>query len=400
MFRSENPICSKTFESFTARRRFDSLDGLRCFCILVVIWHHTSGSHGIDFNFLHRGFLGVDMFFVLSGFLITTLLIRERAKHGRISLRAFWIRRSLRIFPIYYLSLFLIAGAYLVLRKDDPETKALMGDLPYHMFYLSNWRHDIASNFGPLWSLGTEEQFYLVWPLIEAFAAKQVRRVLLASLILVNVLISTRIGAQFFFEGGAGHPVFELSIMQTTFLPILLGVALAHLLHHKRGFVLIESFVSGRWVPVLWVGVLLAFVQFSPNDIQGWPRIAIQLSMTAMVASTVVQHAHVLAGFLRIGILKRLGEISYGMYLYHMWVLDVIRRVLPKLGFESEPGPVIMFALVVVGTGIAAEISFRVIEAPILHYKKRFTRVEMGRDEPAEGKAQTQQLDDKDGAIV
>ncbi len=381
---NDNPTRPASFDGFSARRRFDSLDGLRCFCILVVIWHHTPGAHAIDVNLLHRGFLGVDMFFVLSGFLITTLLIRERAKHGRISLRAFWIRRSLRIFPIYYLSLLLISIAYLLFRKGDPNASAFFSELPFHIFYLSNWQQEVSVNLDPLWSLGTEEQFYLFWPLVAAFAIKPARRVILVLLLVVNVLISTRTGASLFFEEGAAHPIFELSIMQTTFLPILLGVALAHVLHNERLHGLIAPFVAPRWASLAWVVILVALIQFAPSEIQGWPRIAMQLSMTAIVASTVIQPSHALTGFLNIGIFKRLGEISYGMYLFHLWTVDVLRRVLPKLGIDLEPWPVLMFVLIVIATVIAAEISFRLIEAPVLKFKKRFTRVAMGRDEQSD----------------
>ena len=374
------------YQDFLDRRRFGSLDGLRCFCILAVIWHHTPGADGLDILFLRRGFLGVDMFFVLSGFLITTLLIRERAKYGCISLRAFWIRRSLRIFPIYYISLFVIVIAYLTLRRDDPETQALLSDLPFHAFYLSNWRHDIAANLQPLWSLGTEEQFYVFWPLIEVFARAPVRRVVLALLIVINVLIATRIGVPLLFEGGADHPIFTLSIMQTTFLPILLGVALAHLLHNKRWYAVISFFVSWRWAPVVWTGILVALIQFSPSDIQGWPRILIQLCMTAIIASTVTQQTHAMTRFLGFAPLRRMGEISYGMYLFHKWAVDIEQRVLSKIGIDLDPWPVVQFVIIVAVTVAVSEASFRLIESPILQFKKRFTRVDMGRDEqPAKG---------------
>ena len=92
------------FGSYRAIKYFGSLNGLRCACILAVIWHRTAGA-GRDALLLSRGYLGVSLFFVISGFLITTLMLREREAYGQISVGAFLARRALRIFPLYYLVL-------------------------------------------------------------------------------------------------------------------------------------------------------------------------------------------------------------------------------------------------------------------------------------------------------
>src|SRR5215831_9494644 len=91
---------SARYQQFIQGKYFGALDGLRCLSIIGVIWHRTGphGNHGL----LSRGYLGVDLFFTISGFLITTLLLREQREEGRISLRNFYIRRTLRIFPLYY----------------------------------------------------------------------------------------------------------------------------------------------------------------------------------------------------------------------------------------------------------------------------------------------------------
>ena len=94
---------SEAYEAFRGVRRFGSLDGLRCFSILAVLWHHSGIN--LDFPLFHRGQLGVHLFFAISGFLITSLMIRERKSHDEISLRKFYMRRSLRIFPLYYVVL-------------------------------------------------------------------------------------------------------------------------------------------------------------------------------------------------------------------------------------------------------------------------------------------------------
>ena len=106
---------------FLARRYFSSLDAFRCGSILAVVWHHTSrASRGSRSD---RGFLGVDMFFVISGFLIVTLLLRERDRAGAIALGRFYARRALRIFPIYYGMLAALTVFYLFVKPGTPEQR-------------------------------------------------------------------------------------------------------------------------------------------------------------------------------------------------------------------------------------------------------------------------------------
>jgi peptidoglycan/LPS O-acetylase OafA/YrhL len=91
-----------SYERFREIKIFNSLDGLRCLSIVAVVWHHVAGHWLSGVHLMSVGYLGVDFFFVISGFLITTLLLREKEKYGRISLKNFYMRRSLRIFPLYY----------------------------------------------------------------------------------------------------------------------------------------------------------------------------------------------------------------------------------------------------------------------------------------------------------
>ena len=105
-----------------AVKRFGSLDGLRCLSILAVLWHHSGVD--IDFPLFHRGQLGVRLFFAISGFLITSLLIRERVRHGEVSLRKFYVRRSLRIFPLYYAILLTYVVVVAIVERDTAVGRA------------------------------------------------------------------------------------------------------------------------------------------------------------------------------------------------------------------------------------------------------------------------------------
>ncbi len=150
---------------------FGSLDGLRCLSILAVIWHHT-GGHSFDITLSGQGRHGVTLFFAISGFLITTLLLREQDKLGYFSLRKFYARRSLRIFPLYYSVLLLYIVGVLITDQGEDYERQFWSNLPAFATYTTNWFVALDSDrviFYFAWSLATEEQFYLTWPWIQKY---------------------------------------------------------------------------------------------------------------------------------------------------------------------------------------------------------------------------------------
>jgi hypothetical protein len=156
-----------------AVRNCPALDGLRCLAIMGVVWHHSLPCAYP--GWLGRGHVGVPLFFALSGFLITRLLLAERQSTGDIALGRFWMRRSLRIAPLYYATL---AGfvVYLALLEPNDATRHFWSSLPFYASYTSNWfvdfdvAHPVWFGFG--WSLATEEQFYLWWPIFLRYAER------------------------------------------------------------------------------------------------------------------------------------------------------------------------------------------------------------------------------------
>lgn len=126
------------YAAYRTRRTFGSLDGFRCMSILAVLWHHSRGD--VEFGRMGlRGFLGVDMFFVLSGFLIVTLLLREHSRNGEISLKAFYARRTLRIMPLYYGLILGSTVLFLGFRPDGQTAQGLRESLPFLLTYTTNW---------------------------------------------------------------------------------------------------------------------------------------------------------------------------------------------------------------------------------------------------------------------
>lgn len=351
-------------------RFFASLDGLRCLCILAVLWHHSTRPD-FDLRLNDMGFLGVGMFFVLSGYLITTLLLRERDSTGGISLTDFYARRTIRIFPIYYLLLAALAAFYGIVKAGSPEAQAYFSDLPYFVTYTSNWVKVDTGNQNILWSLATEEQFYLLWPLIEKLLRPKWALGVLFGIIGVNQLINFGV-TDSLTASWFGADFNNLSIMEATFTPIALGVLLAHGLHHRPTFEFIYKLLKPAWTPLaLLIGFLL-FLEFTPDDISGLPRLIIHLTMTLMLASIVVREQHWLKGLLTLWPIKRLGVISYGMYLYHMWCLHFVREGLRVSGLSDEAVQWLFPIAGVLVTTAVAEGSFRLVETPILKLKKRF----------------------------
>jgi peptidoglycan/LPS O-acetylase OafA/YrhL len=169
---------------FAETKKFGSLDGLRAIAILAVVWHHA-GAAVPGWQISTRGFLGVDLFFVISGFLIVTLLLREQQHTDTISLSNFYIRRFLRIFPPYYL-LLLVVGTMAYLNPARSSSEAVKRDLPYALLYLSNLV-PIYSQLSISWSLSVEEQFYIVVPTVVKYS----RRALPILLLLAYVLVCT-----------------------------------------------------------------------------------------------------------------------------------------------------------------------------------------------------------------
>jgi peptidoglycan/LPS O-acetylase OafA/YrhL len=312
-----------------------------------------------------RGFLGVDLFFVISGFLIVTLLLRERENTGTISLKGFYGRRLLRIFPVFY-SLLLILTIYFWLAKDSKSAQSFFYELPYHATYTSNLI--VATSLMAIsWSLAAEEQFYLIWPPVEKFLGNFVVPTL-ACLIVINQLANFKFLDPLLLRfTGLGHS--DLKILQVTFTPICLGVALAHILHSDRGFSAFNWILTCKLTSLLSMILLLAIANISKPDISGVHRLSIQLMMMVLVGACVLTEDHYLKRVLAWRPIKKIGEISYGMYLYHIVAMFIVHKALSWFRLHS---PLITFLLVSSLTIGIAQLSFRYFELPILKLKHRF----------------------------
>lgn len=359
------------FAEYQATRRFGSLDGLRAIGILAVLTHHTAGKWAwLPMSQFERGFLGVDLFFVISGFLIVTLLLRERTANGIISLRQFYLRRTFRIWPLYYVILIVASLLFGVFKANPEMARLYWSDFPFLWTHTSNLLVlQVATPLFVAWSLATEEQFYLIWPALEKWLNS---RVLWGSIfvgLFVNQVLNFQLANEI-VERLFGPKWESLLVLQITLTPILLGVTLAHVLHDQRLFQIIRRLTGFRYASLVWSITLLILVNIPQEDIRGWLRLAIQLNMALLVSACVMREDHALRGILKFRPLARIGLVSYGIYLLHMFVLPVASMLLDRVGIRRTEA---IFCSTLTLTWIAAEVSYRGFETRFLKFKKRFT---------------------------
>jgi len=349
--------------------RIAGLDGIRALSVLAVVWHHShSPIPGLPIS--GHGFLGVDVFFVLSGFLISMLLLQERKEAGAISLRNFYARRTLRIFPLYYAVIAVLACYYLWIGSGDGRDQFLDG-LPFLATYTSNWVH-VSGLMSITWSLSTEEQFYLVWPPLLALLG---RRSVVLLLVLLGISQAVNFGLADGWLARVGMPYESLEILQCTFTPIILGVILAFLLEDPTNRAKLRRVAT---LPVLIV-VLLAMllVANTGSDLRGSPRLAFHVLAAVLLGCIAVRPDSAVARTLEWRPLAYLGVISYGIYLLHMLALDVGRRILEKVGLPVEQ---LLFPAGLAVTIVIAAISYRYFESPLLALRSRFRRKSAARE--------------------
>jgi peptidoglycan/LPS O-acetylase OafA/YrhL len=345
-----------------------ALDGLRALAVAAVVWHHClpRAFPGV----LGRGHAGVPLFFALSGFLITRLLCAEHRTTGDIALGSFWVRRSLRIFPLYYA---VLAGFVLYLCWIEPTdaTRHFFQNLPYYVTYTSNWFVDFGVShpvwFGFAWSLATEEQFYLWWPPLLRAGARLGRPV--ATLALGLVLLGDQLAehgmlAAWLEPGSIGERMSQ-SASAAMALGALLALALA------RPSARVERLLASRHALAVTLALAAAWL-WSPVG----PPIVLDAAFAALVGAAALWRGQ---GWLGRGLgsrgLVHVGRVSYGIYLFHVPVIGICKRACPWL--TERPHALFPLAF---GLGFAlAALSYRYVEAPLLVLRERF------RPRPAAG---------------
>ncbi|WP_345313922.1 acyltransferase family protein [Gordonia alkaliphila] len=343
-----------------------ALDGLRALAVVFVVLYH------LDVPGFGGGLLGVGMFFTLSGFLITSLLISSQEKTGGLGLRTFWIRRFRRLVPavVLVLAATLVTAAVMV---PDQLTGYLWESLAA-LFYVNNW-YTIASSTsyfdrfgGPsplshLWSLSIEEQFYVVWPLVLALLYLVVKRRIGITLVTVGLALGS-----FYLLYDLASPVLDNTRAyegtDTRAGGLLLGAAMAfwwparkHRITHAQRCWLDVAALAGLAAVIY----LVVFTNDNSMSLYSWGLLVLTLATMAVLAAAVAPQTLV-ATLLALPPLRWIGERSYGLYLWHMPVVAFV----PLAVRTDAPW---FSALLVIGiTVVLATLSWRYVEDPIRRY--------------------------------
>lgn len=354
------------YSEFIRRKKFTLLDGIRGLAILAVVWHHSAGANPITSAFFSRGYLGVDLFFVLSGFLITFLLIKERRETNNISLKNFYIRRSLRIFPLYFGFLGSLT-IWLCLTSPREETRQILSQLPYYLLYLSNWiPQDTEQYFDRAWSLATEEQFYLIWPVLFVFLQRYQNVIFILTFAVILTLIS-------FFP--LSREINELHRDLLPFRTLLFGCLLAIFLTNPLGYKFAQRFLS-HGAAIIAVACLMIFsIARIEGPILSLNELSIHLLMVLFLACAVVNESNFLKPILSWFPLKICGVVSYGIYIFHGQLWGVTNKLTKLIPIELVADSRITFFIVFLALSICvALLSFHFFEKWFLNIKERYSR--------------------------
>ncbi len=344
---------------------YEKIDGLRCVAISAVMVHHMAG---ILSTYIDWGYFGVDLFFVISGFLITLILLKTKGSF-KAAYGKFLARRSLRIFPLYYFALLILVliGHPVVLKE-----------IGYLLTYTFNYKYPMiqeANPVGHFWSLGVEEQYYLFWPFI-VLGFKNRLKVLISIVLLMIAFAYLQISY---------HIIPSISIYNYTGLPTRMGSlglgSLGAMLFIKppQWF---KALLNSKPLEYLMLLVWFLAIAFLNPFFMGLGSLflvlkAAESSFHIKAINTLLTHKYALY----------IGRISYGLYVYHIMVIyygtpymfdPVWHRInweafgkFSVLQYHSWLIKLPLYAAITIGI---AELSFRYLEQPILKLKDRYFR--------------------------
>ena len=320
---------------------FAALDGVRAYCILLVIYNHLKlGRYSTTWV---NGHLGVDLFFILSGFLITTLLTREQAFRGHLELGAFYWRRLFRIAPVYLV----VLGLYVVvthLHGQGTKWVQLRAGLPWFVTMMNEYVREPGGGtvFTHTWSLGVEEKFYLVWPVLAFVVARTLR-------VRTWVLFGL-------FGLMAIPPLLGHTYLARAYVGLLMGCGMAMALGGPYASRIAAVYARIPAVAVLGVFLLGFVLEHLSKNLFFFFSLFAAFYMTHLVVTTSwLWRVHTW------GPLRWMGRRSYGMYLVHVLCLNVMEA---RVQATSLSRALVLFVAGVALTAGAAEVLYRVVEEP------------------------------------
>lgn len=366
---------------------FENLDALRFFCFLSVFFFHSfhtefdhirssSTYHLIKSEIFGNGNIGVNFFFVLSGFLITYLLIEEKKLLGQINLKKFWIRRILRIWPLFYACVLFGFFGFPLIKEAFGEMSTETASIIYYLTFLNNF--DFISNGVPdasilsvLWSIAIEEQFYLVWPILLYFVPQKYYWLVPCLVLLVSIAFRA------YYDSYIMHEMHTLSCIGD----MAIGAIGAWLVIRFQTF---KGFIKRLKKYQLLIIYLLFFSVFLLRDDilqKMYVLRVIERPLIAIVILVIILEQNYCANSIfklsRFKIISRLGRISYGLYCLHFIGILAATTITKKLFINTELWQVLFLdtALALSITIFIAAISYKFYEKPFLTFKRKFTHI-------------------------
>ncbi|WP_246815610.1 acyltransferase family protein [Corynebacterium sp. HMSC08C04] len=367
-------------------RQVKGLDGLRGLAVLAVVIYHFFG------DVLPGGYLGVDMFFVLSGFLITSLLVREFRVSGRISLKDFWVRRFRRILPAA-LTVLIICTAIVALISGDIAV-GIREQFLGTFFFVNNWTQIATSQsyfadneiqvFAHYWSLAVEEQFYVIWPLlifgVFAISRRQPRRLPIA----ISLLLAIASGVAMWLIYTPGQdPTRVYYGTDTHAFGLLIGAILSLIVTSTKSHPKADSWPSPGKSEQVMAGVIgtfalagyIAQLFLMPDDAEFTYRGGLILTsvLGALMIWGVIREFGPLKWIFSTAVMRWLGQRSFSLYLWHWPVVMILRAIFD--GNHSSDKPWILGLVAVPISFLLAELSYQFVENPFRRggYKKTWT---------------------------
>ena len=326
-----------------------SLDGVRAFCVVFTVFNHI---RGVPFYIV--GNFGVDIFFALSGFLITYLLVSEGRGQRNIDINGFYIRRAFRILPLYFITIILYFVATLVPGAHKS------GEEFFHSFgYLVSIIPEYGPGnglFGHAWTLGIEEKFYLLWPMALFLITLTGRKViiLLACMVIATALVILSSSPENLVRGYFGLSFGAIIAVATLKMQSMRSV-LARLP--------LAAYALG--------GIVLCYVAlvFSHSFIF---NICIAAFAAVMVASLWQNERQIISKILSLSAISFFGRLTYAMYLTHVLVMNLVLMVLGRL--KVPPQFLLVFALTYIGTAIFAGMLHAWVEVPLINIGRQLAK--------------------------
>lgn len=343
---------------------FKQLDGLRFIAVILTLIAHWFPAVG--WPMIPYSWNGVDLFFAISGFLITTILLEEKKSfiHSKwIIYKNFAIRRFLRLFPLYYLFLitFFLLYKFAQLYLGNPSA------YPYLFTYTSNFfyhlsLYDMNSNapvgiFNHTWSLAVEEQFYIIWPIIVLFTPTKRLPVIFTSIIIFSLLI-----VLFPSELSWVYVPFK------SFSQLASGAILAYLYSNQKIHLVSKNrYLIFTFLLILYIAIIILYPSSSSFELVR--ETVLLLLCFSILLNTILQWERA-SHFFASPTIKHLGRISYGIYLIHMPIPAIVNLIEKKIPLDIPP--MIEISIYFCMTVIMANLSFKYIETPFLNLKSRF----------------------------